>query len=74
MKCLLDHSPVSTALLLTVLCQPLSSLLTALSAMFDSQNQPSVDSYMPQRVLSSSVSPRQRSDRPPWCECPFSFM
>uniref|UniRef100_A0A8C7QJ92 Inositol hexakisphosphate and diphosphoinositol-pentakisphosphate kinase n=1 Tax=Oncorhynchus mykiss TaxID=8022 RepID=A0A8C7QJ92_ONCMY len=39
---------------------------TALSAMFDSQNQPSVDSYMPQRVLSSSVSPRQRSDRPPW--------
>ncbi|XP_042170654.1 inositol hexakisphosphate and diphosphoinositol-pentakisphosphate kinase 2 isoform X5 [Oncorhynchus tshawytscha] len=38
----------------------------ALSAMFDSQNQPSVDSYMPQRVLSSSVSPRQRSDRPPW--------
>uniref|UniRef100_A0A4W5RLW3 Inositol hexakisphosphate and diphosphoinositol-pentakisphosphate kinase n=1 Tax=Hucho hucho TaxID=62062 RepID=A0A4W5RLW3_9TELE len=38
----------------------------ALSDMFDSQNQPSVDSYMPQRVLSSSVSPRQRSDRPPW--------
>nr|XP_046188993.1 inositol hexakisphosphate and diphosphoinositol-pentakisphosphate kinase 2 isoform X5 [Oncorhynchus gorbuscha] len=38
----------------------------ALSAMFDSQNQPSVDSYMPQRVLSSSVSPQQRSDRPPW--------
>uniref|UniRef100_A0A8C7I2K4 Inositol hexakisphosphate and diphosphoinositol-pentakisphosphate kinase n=1 Tax=Oncorhynchus kisutch TaxID=8019 RepID=A0A8C7I2K4_ONCKI len=24
------------------------------------------------RVLSSSVSPRQRSDRPPWCECPLS--
>uniref|UniRef100_A0A4W5RLY4 Inositol hexakisphosphate and diphosphoinositol-pentakisphosphate kinase n=1 Tax=Hucho hucho TaxID=62062 RepID=A0A4W5RLY4_9TELE len=45
----------------------------SLSDMFDSQNQPSVDSYMPQRVLSSSVSPRQRSDRPPWCECPFSF-
>ncbi|XP_051508529.1 inositol hexakisphosphate and diphosphoinositol-pentakisphosphate kinase 2-like isoform X7 [Myxocyprinus asiaticus] len=38
----------------------------ALSAMFDSQNQPSVDSYIPQRVLSSSVSMRQRSDRPPW--------
>ncbi|XP_019910051.1 inositol hexakisphosphate and diphosphoinositol-pentakisphosphate kinase 2 isoform X3 [Esox lucius] len=36
----------------------------ALSAMFDTQNQPSVDSYMPQRVL--SVSFRQRSDRPPW--------
>ncbi|XP_052002097.1 inositol hexakisphosphate and diphosphoinositol-pentakisphosphate kinase 2-like isoform X2 [Xyrauchen texanus] len=38
----------------------------AFSAMFDSQNQPSVDSYIPQRVLSSSVSMRQRSDRPPW--------
>ncbi|TRY65865.1 hypothetical protein DNTS_018023 [Danionella cerebrum] len=38
----------------------------ALSAMFDSQNQPSCDSYIPQRVLSSSVSLRQRSDRPPW--------
>ncbi|XP_067104609.1 LOW QUALITY PROTEIN: inositol hexakisphosphate and diphosphoinositol-pentakisphosphate kinase 2 [Osmerus mordax] len=38
----------------------------ALSAMFDTQNQPSVDSYMPQKVLSSSVSMRQRSDRPPW--------
>ncbi|XP_062328116.1 inositol hexakisphosphate and diphosphoinositol-pentakisphosphate kinase 2 isoform X2 [Osmerus eperlanus] len=38
----------------------------ALSAMFDTQNQPLVDSYMPQKVLSSSVSMRQRSDRPPW--------
>ncbi|KAI4878488.1 hypothetical protein NFI96_007580 [Prochilodus magdalenae] len=38
----------------------------ALSAMFDCHNQPSVDSYMPQRVLSSSASLRQRSDRPPW--------
>lgn len=38
----------------------------ALSAMFDSQNQPTGDSYMPHRVLSSSVSLRQRSDRPPW--------
>nr|XP_055065638.1 inositol hexakisphosphate and diphosphoinositol-pentakisphosphate kinase 2-like isoform X16 [Misgurnus anguillicaudatus] len=38
----------------------------ALSAMFDTQNQPSVDSYMPQRVLTTSVSMRQRSDRPPW--------
>ncbi|XP_020497072.2 inositol hexakisphosphate and diphosphoinositol-pentakisphosphate kinase 2 isoform X8 [Labrus bergylta] len=36
----------------------------ALSAMFDSHNQPSVDSYIPQRVLSSSS--RSRSDRPPW--------
>ncbi|XP_072527872.1 inositol hexakisphosphate and diphosphoinositol-pentakisphosphate kinase 2 isoform X3 [Salminus brasiliensis] len=38
----------------------------ALSAMFDCPNQPSVDSYIPQRVLSSSASLRQRSDRPPW--------
>ncbi|KAK0155483.1 Inositol hexakisphosphate and diphosphoinositol-pentakisphosphate kinase 1 [Merluccius polli] len=36
----------------------------ALSAMFDTQNQPSVDSYIPQRVLSSSF--KSRSDRPPW--------
>uniref|UniRef100_A0A4W6CAV6 Inositol hexakisphosphate and diphosphoinositol-pentakisphosphate kinase n=1 Tax=Lates calcarifer TaxID=8187 RepID=A0A4W6CAV6_LATCA len=35
-------------------------------AMFDSHNQPSVDSYIPQRVLSSSISLRSRSDRPPW--------
>uniref|UniRef100_A0A8C1I3T5 Inositol hexakisphosphate and diphosphoinositol-pentakisphosphate kinase n=1 Tax=Cyprinus carpio carpio TaxID=630221 RepID=A0A8C1I3T5_CYPCA len=41
-------------------------------AMFESQNQPTGDSYIPHRVLSSSVSLRQRSDRPPWCEycCP----
>ncbi|XP_051564810.1 inositol hexakisphosphate and diphosphoinositol-pentakisphosphate kinase 2-like isoform X3 [Myxocyprinus asiaticus] len=38
----------------------------ALSAMLDSQNQPSMDSYIPHRVLSTSVSLRQRSDRPPW--------
>ncbi|XP_051987802.1 inositol hexakisphosphate and diphosphoinositol-pentakisphosphate kinase 2 [Xyrauchen texanus] len=38
----------------------------ALSAMFDSQNQPSMDSYIPHRVMSTSVSLRQRSDRPPW--------
>ncbi|KAL1007538.1 hypothetical protein UPYG_G00088080 [Umbra pygmaea] len=38
----------------------------ALSAMFDSQNQPSVDTYIPQRVLASSVSPRPRFERPPW--------
>uniref|UniRef100_A0A672SUF4 Inositol hexakisphosphate and diphosphoinositol-pentakisphosphate kinase n=1 Tax=Sinocyclocheilus grahami TaxID=75366 RepID=A0A672SUF4_SINGR len=29
-------------------------------------NQPAGDSYIPHRVLSSSVSLRQRSDRPPW--------
>lgn len=38
----------------------------ALSAMFDTHNQPSVDSYIPQRVLTSSISLRSRSDRPPW--------
>nr|XP_046252271.1 inositol hexakisphosphate and diphosphoinositol-pentakisphosphate kinase 2 isoform X4 [Scatophagus argus] len=38
----------------------------ALSAMFDAHNQPSVDSYIPQKVLSSSISLRSRSDRPPW--------
>lgn len=38
----------------------------ALSAMFETHNQPSVDSYIPQRVLSSSISLRSRSDRPPW--------
>ncbi|XP_061594732.1 inositol hexakisphosphate and diphosphoinositol-pentakisphosphate kinase 2 isoform X11 [Cololabis saira] len=38
----------------------------ALSAMFDTHNQPSVDSYIPQRVMSSSISLRSRSDRPPW--------
>uniref|UniRef100_A0A665VUD2 Inositol hexakisphosphate and diphosphoinositol-pentakisphosphate kinase n=1 Tax=Echeneis naucrates TaxID=173247 RepID=A0A665VUD2_ECHNA len=37
----------------------------SLSAMFDTHNQPSVDSYIPQRV-SSSISLRSRSDRPPW--------
>ncbi|XP_034053401.1 inositol hexakisphosphate and diphosphoinositol-pentakisphosphate kinase 2 isoform X24 [Gymnodraco acuticeps] len=35
------------------------------SAMLDAQNHPSVDSYIPQRV-SSSISLRSRSDRPPW--------
>ncbi|XP_063737220.1 inositol hexakisphosphate and diphosphoinositol-pentakisphosphate kinase 2 isoform X3 [Eleginops maclovinus] len=37
----------------------------ALSAMLDAQNHPSADSYIPQRV-SSSISLRSRSDRPPW--------
>uniref|UniRef100_A0A8C9WD26 Inositol hexakisphosphate and diphosphoinositol-pentakisphosphate kinase n=1 Tax=Scleropages formosus TaxID=113540 RepID=A0A8C9WD26_SCLFO len=39
---------------------------SSLSAMFDSQSQPSVDAFIPQRVLSSTVSLRHRSDRPPW--------
>uniref|UniRef100_A0A8C1FPX4 Inositol hexakisphosphate and diphosphoinositol-pentakisphosphate kinase n=1 Tax=Cyprinus carpio carpio TaxID=630221 RepID=A0A8C1FPX4_CYPCA len=36
------------------------------------RGDPTGDSYIPHRVLSSSVSLRQRSDRPPWCEycCP----
>uniref|UniRef100_A0A8C6P7K4 Inositol hexakisphosphate and diphosphoinositol-pentakisphosphate kinase n=1 Tax=Nothobranchius furzeri TaxID=105023 RepID=A0A8C6P7K4_NOTFU len=42
------------------------SVPTALSAMFGSHNQPSVDSYIPQRVLSSSIPLRSRSDKPPW--------
>uniref|UniRef100_A0A4W6C9P7 Inositol hexakisphosphate and diphosphoinositol-pentakisphosphate kinase n=1 Tax=Lates calcarifer TaxID=8187 RepID=A0A4W6C9P7_LATCA len=44
----------------------LTGVCETLSAMFDSHNQPSVDSYIPQRVLSSSISLRSRSDRPPW--------
>ncbi|KAI7814784.1 putative inositol hexakisphosphate and diphosphoinositol-pentakisphosphate kinase 1, partial [Triplophysa rosa] len=55
---------------LTAMCENAEDSHTrttrALSAMFDSQIQPSVDSYIPQRVLTSSVSLRQRSDRPPW--------
>ncbi|XP_056135175.1 inositol hexakisphosphate and diphosphoinositol-pentakisphosphate kinase 2 [Lampris incognitus] len=41
-------------------------LSLTLSAMFDPQNPPSVDAYIPQRVLTSSISLRSRSDRPPW--------
>ncbi|XP_029903611.1 inositol hexakisphosphate and diphosphoinositol-pentakisphosphate kinase 2 isoform X4 [Myripristis murdjan] len=55
---------------LTAVCESAgdahSRTTRALSAMFDTQNQPSVDSYIPQRVLSSSMSLRSRSDRPPW--------
>ncbi|XP_039979204.1 inositol hexakisphosphate and diphosphoinositol-pentakisphosphate kinase 2 isoform X6 [Xiphias gladius] len=55
---------------LTGVCESAGDLHTrtsrALSAMFDAHNQPSVDSYIPQRVLSSSISLRSRSDRPPW--------
>uniref|UniRef100_A0A671WGG7 Inositol hexakisphosphate and diphosphoinositol-pentakisphosphate kinase n=1 Tax=Sparus aurata TaxID=8175 RepID=A0A671WGG7_SPAAU len=46
----------------------LAGVCETLTAMFDTHNQPSVDSYIPQRVLSSSISLRSRSDRPPWCE------
>ncbi|KAM7424672.1 hypothetical protein PAMA_000836 [Pampus argenteus] len=55
---------------LTGMCEcagdPHTRTTRALSAMFDTHNQPSVDSYIPQRVLSSSISLRSRSDRPPW--------
>ncbi|XP_056228259.1 inositol hexakisphosphate and diphosphoinositol-pentakisphosphate kinase 2 isoform X2 [Seriola aureovittata] len=55
---------------LTGVCEsagdPHTRTTRALSAMFDTHNQPSVDSYIPQRVLSSSISLRSRSDRPPW--------
>ncbi|XP_030582065.1 inositol hexakisphosphate and diphosphoinositol-pentakisphosphate kinase 1, partial [Archocentrus centrarchus] len=55
---------------LTGVCEnagdPHTRTTRALSAMFDAHSQPSVDSYIPQRVLSSSISLRSRSDRPPW--------
>ncbi|XP_029946246.1 inositol hexakisphosphate and diphosphoinositol-pentakisphosphate kinase 2 isoform X1 [Salarias fasciatus] len=54
---------------LTSVCEsagdPHTRTTRALSAMFASHNQPP-DSYIPQRVLSSSISLRSRSDRPPW--------
>ncbi|XP_015240300.1 PREDICTED: inositol hexakisphosphate and diphosphoinositol-pentakisphosphate kinase 1 isoform X2 [Cyprinodon variegatus] len=55
---------------LTSVCEsagdPHTRTSRALSAMLGAHNQPSVDSYIPQRVLSSSMSLRSRSDRPPW--------
>lgn len=55
---------------LTSVCQnagdPHTRTTRALSAMFGAHSQPSVESYIPQRVLSSSISLRSRSDRPPW--------
>uniref|UniRef100_A0A672SSW5 Inositol hexakisphosphate and diphosphoinositol-pentakisphosphate kinase n=1 Tax=Sinocyclocheilus grahami TaxID=75366 RepID=A0A672SSW5_SINGR len=52
---------------LTTVCENAGDSHTRTTrAMFDSQNQPAGDSYIPHRVLSSSVSLRQRSDRPPW--------
>lgn len=72
-----DHqrSETNHEFLLLISQSPLQNLTcrrcfipAALSAMFAAHNQPSVDSYIPQRVLSSSISLRSRSDRPPWCE------
>ncbi|KAM9861017.1 inositol hexakisphosphate and diphosphoinositol-pentakisphosphate kinase 2 isoform 1-T1 [Aulostomus maculatus] len=55
---------------LTGVCEnagdPHTRTTRALSAMFGTHSHPSVDSYIPQRVLSSSLSLRSRSDRPPW--------
>ncbi|XP_054463673.1 inositol hexakisphosphate and diphosphoinositol-pentakisphosphate kinase 2 isoform X5 [Anoplopoma fimbria] len=55
---------------LTGVCEsagdPHTRTTRALTAMFDTHNQPSVDSYIPQRVLTSSITLRSRSDRPPW--------
>ncbi|KAK5622985.1 Inositol hexakisphosphate and diphosphoinositol-pentakisphosphate kinase 1 [Crenichthys baileyi] len=55
---------------LTSVCEsagdPHTRTSRALSAMLGEHNQPSVDSYIPQRVLASSMSLRSRSDRPPW--------
>ncbi|XP_068178449.1 inositol hexakisphosphate and diphosphoinositol-pentakisphosphate kinase 2 isoform X5 [Antennarius striatus] len=45
---------------------PRTRTTRALSAMLGAHNQPLVDSCIPQRVLSSSISLRSRSDRPPW--------
>uniref|UniRef100_A0AAX7SLD7 Inositol hexakisphosphate and diphosphoinositol-pentakisphosphate kinase n=1 Tax=Astatotilapia calliptera TaxID=8154 RepID=A0AAX7SLD7_ASTCA len=54
---------------LTSVCQNAGDPHTRTTrAMFGAHSQPSVDSYIPQRVLSSSISLRSRSDRPPWCE------
>ncbi|XP_072236012.1 inositol hexakisphosphate and diphosphoinositol-pentakisphosphate kinase 2 isoform X3 [Leuresthes tenuis] len=55
---------------LTSVCEsagdPHTRTTRALTAMFGTHSQPSGDSYIPQKVLSSSISLRSRSDRPPW--------
>ncbi|XP_054627774.1 inositol hexakisphosphate and diphosphoinositol-pentakisphosphate kinase 2 isoform X2 [Dunckerocampus dactyliophorus] len=55
---------------LTSVCEsagdPHTRTTRALSAMFGAHNHPSGDSYIPHRVLSSSMSLRSRSDKPPW--------
>lgn len=53
---------------------PLLCAHEALSAMFDPHNQPLVDTYIPQRVLSTSISLRSRPERPPWCEYQLIFL
>ncbi|XP_061886455.1 inositol hexakisphosphate and diphosphoinositol-pentakisphosphate kinase 2 isoform X7 [Entelurus aequoreus] len=55
---------------LTSVCEcagdPHTRTTRALSAMFGAHNHASGDSYIPHRVLSSSMSLRSRSDKPPW--------
>ncbi|XP_077418854.1 inositol hexakisphosphate and diphosphoinositol-pentakisphosphate kinase 2 isoform X4 [Vanacampus margaritifer] len=56
---------------LTSVCEsagdPHTRTTRALSAMFSAHNHPSGDcSYIPHKVLSSSMSLRSRSDKPPW--------
>ncbi|KAM4744563.1 inositol hexakisphosphate and diphosphoinositol-pentakisphosphate kinase 2 isoform 2-T2 [Anableps anableps] len=55
---------------LTSVCEsagdPHTRTSRALSAMLGAHNQPSVDAYIPQKVLTSSMALRSRSDRPPW--------
>ncbi|XP_077375321.1 inositol hexakisphosphate and diphosphoinositol-pentakisphosphate kinase 2 isoform X3 [Festucalex cinctus] len=56
---------------LTSVCEsagdPHTRTTRALSAMFSAHNHPSGDSsYIPHRVLSSSMSLKSRSDKPPW--------
>uniref|UniRef100_A0A8C0G9X6 Inositol hexakisphosphate and diphosphoinositol-pentakisphosphate kinase n=1 Tax=Chelonoidis abingdonii TaxID=106734 RepID=A0A8C0G9X6_CHEAB len=63
---------------LTSVCRCYSNLHSrASTALFDSviASQTAGDPFMPQRILSSSSLPlRQRSDKPPWCECFLSLM
>uniref|UniRef100_A0A8C3RSR5 Inositol hexakisphosphate and diphosphoinositol-pentakisphosphate kinase n=1 Tax=Chelydra serpentina TaxID=8475 RepID=A0A8C3RSR5_CHESE len=63
---------------LTSVCRSYSnSHSRASTALFDSMigSQTPSDPFMPQRILSSSSLPlRQRSDKPPWCECFLSLM
>ncbi|XP_010188898.1 PREDICTED: inositol hexakisphosphate and diphosphoinositol-pentakisphosphate kinase 1, partial [Mesitornis unicolor] len=57
---------------LTAVCRSCDSHAQSTAALFDSMigSQMPGDPFMTQRILSSSSLPlRQRSDKPPWCEC-----
>lgn len=69
LKCLLMAAVTFLSLNITDLC---FFYLFFLKALFDSMigSQIPGDPFMSQRILSSSSLPlRQRSDKPPWCEC-----